>query len=176
MKTAILKPFFNNPDEKFHIREISKLTKINHTTIRKYLNNFTSENILKKTPGKPYPFFSANVHSKKYLNLKLFHNLEKLRTSKLIENLEKAYDYPVMVLFGSYAKSSDNLKSDIDIFILTTIKHEINLKTFEKVLERKINIHCFTEKEFKKAKVKNPELINSICNGITLSGQLEILK
>jgi len=172
----ILKPFFNKPHEKYHIREIAKIIKINHTTIRKYLNRLTNEKILKKKIDKPYPVFCADISSKKYLNFKLFFNLEKIRISKLVERLEDVYDYPVIVLFGSYAKASDDYKSDIDIFVLTDIKHNINLKLFEKMLERNISLHIFNERKFIKAKTKNPELINNVCNGITLSGQLEILK
>ena len=47
-----------------------------------------------------YLFYQL-ILSKKTLNLKLYYNLEKIRNSNLIEDLEKMYDLPIIVLFGS---------------------------------------------------------------------------
>ena len=52
-----------------------------------------------------YLFYQL-ILSKKTLNLKLYYNLEKIRNSNLIEDLEKMYDLPIIVLFGSYASPS----------------------------------------------------------------------
>ncbi len=173
---SILGLFFKMPSEGFHIREVARITQINHTTVRQFLNRFEKEGILQKVQSKPYPLFISNEKSKKYLNLKLFYNLEKLRMSNLIEALEKEYDLPVIILFGSYAKALDDHDSDIDICIITDIKKRFDRKSFEKILERHISLHFYTENEFKNATVSNPDLINSICNGLTLSGQIEVLR
>ena len=171
----ILKPFFENPNEQFQIRELSRLLKINHTTIRKYLLNMVKEDLIETKSGKPYDYFQAKI-TKKFLNLKLFFNLEKLRKSKLIEQIEKDYDYPKIILFGSYASATDDSQSDIDLFVLTEIKKERNYDKFEKSLNRKIAIHLFNNQKFNTAKTKNSELSNNIINGISLSGKLEIFK
>jgi len=174
-KIAILEPFFRSPNSNFHIREIAKLTKISHTTIGKYLKKLERGGYLITNPTKPYSTYRANTESKKYLNLKLYYNLEKIRESKLIEELEKNYSYPTIVLFGSYSKAIDDEKSDIDICIISEVKSELNLKSYENIIGRPISLHLFNNKRWKTAKQKNPNLINSICNGIVLSGQLEVL-
>lgn len=174
-KIAILEPFFKSPNANFHIREIAKLAKISHTTIAKYLKKLEKEQYLITSPTKPYSTYRANTASKKYLNLKLYCNLEKIRESKLVEELEKKYNYPTIVLFGSFAKAIDDEKSDIDICIISEAKSELDLKSYENIIGRPISLQLFNKKRWQEAKKKNPNLINSICNGIVLSGQLEVL-
>lgn len=173
-KLAILKYFFEDPLGEFHIREIARLLKITHMTVRSYLNEFVKEGLLNKKEPKIYVLYSANYNSRKFLNLKLYYNLERLREAKLIEALEEFYDYPVIILFGSYSTATNNKESDIDLFLLTNIEKEFNLDKYEKILNRKISLHKFNEKELKNMKIKNPELLNNITNGITLSGKLEV--
>jgi len=171
-KTNILKPFFENPNEEFQIRELSRLLKINHTTIRQYLLKLVNEELIEIKKGKPYDYFKAKIN-KKFLNLKLFFNLEKIRESNLIEQIERDYDYPTIILFGSYASATDDSRSDIDLFVLTEVKKDKDYSKFESKLNRKITIHLFSKNKFNSTKNKNVELLNNIVNGITLSGKLE---
>ncbi|HLC33078.1 MAG TPA: nucleotidyltransferase domain-containing protein [Candidatus Nanoarchaeia archaeon] len=175
IKMNILEPLFLNPQTGFLMREIAKTTKINHSTIRKYLNYYVREHILIQKNGKPYPLFTVNMESKKYLNLKLYFNLEQLRKSNIIEHLEKFFEYPPIVLFGSFSKGTDDEQSDIDICVITDIQREFNTKVYEKTLRRPVSIHQYSEKNWNRAKDKNKGLVNNIANGITLAGQLEVL-
>ncbi|MBI2632560.1 nucleotidyltransferase domain-containing protein, partial [Candidatus Pacearchaeota archaeon] len=113
--------------------------------------------------------------SKKTLNLKLYYNLEKIRTSHIIEEIEKLYDFPIIVLFGSFSSATDSIESDVDMCIISNIEKEFPIERYEKILNRKISLHIFTKNSFAKAKRLNKELINNICNGIVLSGELEVL-
>ena len=105
-KLNILKPFFEEPNREFHIRELSRILKINHTSIRQYLNKLTKEDFLEFLKGKVYSSYKAKIN-KKFLNLKLYDNLEKLRISEIVEDLEKKFDYPAIIVFGSYASAYD---------------------------------------------------------------------
>ena len=173
-KLTILKPFFEDPNRKFSIRELSRILKINHTTVRQYLNKLVKEGFLSPKKEGVY-FFYQLVLSKKAINLKLYHNLEKIRNSNLIEDLEKAYDLPVIVLFGSYALARDDTSSDIDICLISNVVKEFQIEKYEKSLNRKISLHKYSKDLWGKAKKSNPNLVNSICNGIVLSGELVIL-
>lgn len=170
----ILAPFFEDPEREFQMREIARITKINHTTIRKYLNQFLKFGYLKLKKEGIYPSYSSNSF-KQYLNLKLFYNLEKLRKSLLIENLEKEFSYPIIVLFGSYSKARDFLSSDVDLGVISEIKKEFSIKKYEKLLNRKIQLHFLNKKTINFMKQKNPELLNNMLNGIVLSGELELI-
>lgn len=172
---SILKWFFENPTGEYHIREIARLTKLNHMTIRKYLNNFVKEGLLIRKKSKLYISYSADFKDKKFLNLKIYYNLENLRKSELIEGLENFYDYPTIILFGSYANATNTKESDIDLCIISNIKKEFKLEEYENILNRKISLYLFNEQEFKNMKNKNLELLNNIYNGIKLSGKLGVI-
>ncbi len=173
-KLTILSEFFKDPQKAFSIRELARRIRINHTTVRQYLNKLVKENLIKKRKETTFDTFTSNI-SPQYLNLKLYYNLEKLRKSGFIEFLKKELDFPTIVLFGSYAKAHDTIDSDIDICLIASHKKELKLTHYESLLNRKINLHIFTKQEFNHAKQKNPELINNISNGIVLEGELEIL-
>ncbi|MBW2976524.1 ArsR family transcriptional regulator [Candidatus Woesearchaeota archaeon] len=173
-KLTILKAFFEDPNRRFSIRELSRILKINHTTVRQYLNRLVKENLLSSKKEGLYSFYQM-ILSKKALNLKLYYNLEKIRNSSLIEDLEKAYDLPVIVLFGSYASARDDTSSDIDICLISNVGKNFQIEKYEKRLNRKISLHKFGKDSWNKAKKLNPNLVNNICNGIVLSGELVIL-
>ena len=171
---TILKPFFEAPNRKYSIRQLSRTLKINHTTVRQHLNALVREGFLSLKKEGVYSFYSI-LMSKKTLNLKLYYNLEKVRKSALVEDLEKAYDLPVIVLFGSYATATDDEDSDIDICIVSNIKKEFKTEGYDKVLNRRVSLLRFSKDSWDSAKKSNQNLVNSICNGIVLSGELEIV-
>tara|TARA_Y100000310_G_scaffold342890_1_gene448080 strand:- start:418 stop:948 length:531 start_codon:yes stop_codon:yes gene_type:complete len=176
METIVntLGPFFENPNRDFYLREISRELKTNHTTVRKRLSKLLKENYIGHIPQKPFPKYRAII-SRKFLNLKLFYNLEKIRRSKIIEEIEKILDFPTVVLFGSYSKAEDDERSDIDLFILSESNKEVKVEKFETLLNRKVELFVYDRKQFSKLKGRNPELINSIINGVVLSGQFEVI-
>lgn len=174
IKITILKPFMGDPNKKFSIRELSRILKINHTTVRQYLSKLAKEEYLTYTKDRIYSYYQLNP-IKKTLNLKLYYNLEKLRESSIIEDLEKNYDLPTIILFGSYASATDDLSSDVDICIITNVRKEFFTEKYEKKLNRKVSIHKFNKEDWEKLKKTNPNLINNICNGIVLSGELVII-
>ncbi|PIN75334.1 hypothetical protein COV18_04055 [Candidatus Woesearchaeota archaeon CG10_big_fil_rev_8_21_14_0_10_37_12] len=171
---GILKSFFESPNQGFLIRELAKKTIINHTTVRKYILYYLKEGVLVQKKGKPYSVFLANQESKKYKNIKLYYNLELLRMSEIVECLEKVYEYPPIILFGSFARAEDDKNSDVDFCIISNISKKLNLNEYEKKIGKQLSIHQFTKKQWETAKKKNKELVNNIVNGMTLSGQLEV--
>ncbi|MCK5624426.1 nucleotidyltransferase domain-containing protein [Candidatus Pacearchaeota archaeon] len=173
-KINILKEFFEDPNKEFHIRELARILKTNHTKIRNHLNNLVKKNYLEKREDRTYTLYKAKIN-KQFSNLKLYYNLEKLRNSKIIENLEEFYNLPTIILFGSYSKAIDDKKSDIDIFIISNIKEKFKTEKYEKYLKKEISIFLHTKKEFEKLKQNSKELINSVANGIILSGQFEVI-
>ena len=68
-KLAILQYFFEDPAREFHIREIARLTRINHMTARTYLNRLQQESYLVKKEAKLYTAYSAS-QNKQFMNIK----------------------------------------------------------------------------------------------------------
>ena len=74
-----------------------------------------------------------------------------------------------IILFGSYSRGEDTVNSDIDIAIIGRKEKDVNLKRFEKILERKITINFYSS--FKSI---HTHLKENIFNGIVLAGGVEL--
>ena len=103
------------------------------------------------------------------VQLKRAENLILMYEAQLSEFLEEELPGATIILFGSYSRGDDTISSDIDIAIIGRKKEPISLKNFERLLERKIILNFYPSlKEIHK------ELKENICNGIVLSGGIEL--
>ncbi len=174
LNTAILQPFFVRPRTPVLMRELARLANVSHTTARKYVLHYVQERILVAKKSTPYPVYVANLDSARFTTLKLYFTLDLMHTTGLLSFLEHTYSYAPIILFGSAAKGIDDEQSDIDVCIISRATPQVKLSTYEKKLNRPISIHHFTPQQWSSAIHKNPELVNNIINGITLSGQVEV--
>ncbi|MBI2558890.1 nucleotidyltransferase domain-containing protein [Candidatus Woesearchaeota archaeon] len=175
-KIGILKPFFEESNREFHIRELARVLQINQMTAKKYLEQLKKEGFLLETESKYVKNYKADIENEKFREYKRFFNMQNLIDSGLISLLDREFAYPAIVAFGSFEKGEDSINSDIDIFILSETKKELNLEQFEKKLKRKVQLHVFSEKEYEKLKKNNPHLVNNIANGRVLRGHFYVLK
>jgi len=117
-------------------------------------------------------FYTADRTNKNYLLEKKLNNTRLLFQSGLIQYLNQELSNPPIILFGSYAKGEDIEDSDIDLYIETLSKKTLELKRFENILKRKLQI--FRYKNLKV--IDNNHLANNIINGITVNNYVEIFK
>lgn len=172
----LLNIFFENPTKKFQLRELARISKISTTGVKSAILELLNAELIIKTKEKKYEFYEANRNGMNYKSFKKFFNIRMLDESNVIDYLEKQLDYPEAIfLFGSAARGEDVERSDIDIFVLTSKKKEIDLKKYRKILKREIKLIVMDKEEFERSKQKNPELINNIVNGINLKGFLEVV-
>ena len=174
----ILKYFFDEPNREFHLRELAKISKIAPTSMGNYLNKFSKEALIEKKRERNFVLYRAKTENMIFKEMKRHYNIIQILKSGLIEYINEELNFPeVIILFGSYAKA-ENFKgeSDIDLFVLSESKKQLDLKKHEKYLNAGIHPFIITKKEFESMKKKNKNLINNVINGIRLSGFLEVLK
>jgi predicted nucleotidyltransferase len=162
--------FLLNPTSRLRIRQIERATKTALPSIIRYVKELQEEGILKKENISEISFYLADRSSKDYILEKKLFNIKSL--SELISFLVDKYHNSPMIVFGSYSKGEDIEGSDIDIYIQSPKKENVNLEKFEKILQREIQI--FKYKDIND--IKNKNLINNIMNGITLNGFVEVVK
>ena len=171
----ILPYFFKEPEKEFYVRQISKLLKNSPTTISKYLKKLEQDGVLKSERKLNHLIFKANTENEKFRRLKTDYNLNLVHESGFVEYLAEEFNHPeVIILFGSFSKGENIKKSDIDIFILSQLKKDINLKKFEERMGYKIQLFINSKKDVEKMKVKNRELLNNIINGKIIYGFWEV--
>jgi len=134
-KLDILKLLIERQEERFSIRKISKLRKINYKSAYNAVKKLEKEGIitLQKTGNTTICLFNRafneSVFAVEYERRKdLFRNKE----FKVMHNGLSKLNIPVIaVLFGSYAKGMQNKHSDIDLLIVAEnaepVKQQISL-------------------------------------------------
>ncbi len=166
----ILKLFFENPTRRFSVREMARKIKISPATASKKLKYLARKGILKKEEIKNIKYFYANLDSELYRDMKVFYNIRKIKDSGLIEELNRFYLKPTIVLFGSAAFGLDTEKSDIDLLVISErVERFDKAEKYEKKINRKLQI--FVVKKLKE--LRNKHLINNILNGIVLQGEIK---
>lgn len=162
-----LKPFFEDCYRRINVREYSRLTKISPPTASKMLLEFSKEGLLLIEKDRNYIFYYANKSSKTFLELSRMY--WRFRLKELISFLNQNLTNPSIILFGSLSKAEVKEDSDIDLCIIGH-KKELNLKSFENVLKRKIQLFFFSSIK----DIKNRELANNIINGYVMEGRLKL--
>ncbi len=166
--------FFDEPTKLHYLIEISKKSKLAHTSAKNHLTSLKKEGIIKeiveKRGKRNFPSYKANLESQSYKQEKKIYNLSKLCDSELLSYLRDTFMPKAIILFGSYSHGEDIEESDIDIFIESK-KQDLDLNKFENIFKRKIELH-FNENFNNYPK----ELKNNIINGDILYGYLEVFK
>lgn len=157
----ILELIFENPNKGFTIREISKETKVASASVQRYIESMRKDRLIDEKNK-----FIDNRYNK---FIKTFFLIEKLFKIGLIDHLNKELTPSAIVLFGGGRKGEYDKESDIDLFIETTKKKEVNLVQFGKKIGHEIQL--FTEKDIKDLP---DNLLNNVINGIKLEGYLKI--
>jgi len=160
-KEKILELYFENPGKDFTIREIAKLARLPRSTVHKYLNELKKENLIDKDN---FPIDSMFFKTKK-----INYFIERIVESGLVDEIITKLNPSCIILFGSIRKGDSNQESDVDLFIETSIKKEIDFSDFEKKLKHKIQL--FTEKNINNL---HNNLFNNIVNGIKLYGSFKV--
>ena len=125
----VLAVFFENPSKlDFHLRELSRITKLSMPTIISTTDKLAKEHLIIKFKGMVMTIVQAYRDNEKFTRYKLLHNLKKIYESEIIEFLSEKYHHPkAIILFGSFSRGEDIERSDIDIAIL--IKKKIKFRS-----------------------------------------------
>src|SRR3989344_2425774 len=159
----ILKVFFESPNKGFNVREIARILKIAPATASSKLKKFANRGLLKEKSERNLLIYRANLEKEEYRDLKVYYNIRKIKESGLIEELNKFYIKPSIILFGSASFGLDTEDSDIDLVVLSEKDKEFtNVGKYEKSINRRLQL--FIIKDIKN--LKNEHLINNVLNGI----------
>lgn len=172
IKEKIKEYFFINPTAKLRVREIERTLKLPLPSVIRYCKELEKEGILVTQKTGNVIFYTANRGNEKFIIEKKLFNLKSIYVSGLVDFLRFELSNPPIIVFGSYAKGEDTQNSDIDLYIETPSKKEINLEKFEKILKREIQIFRYKSID----EIKNIHLINNILNGVILNNYIEVFK
>lgn len=171
LRENILRLLFIKAGSMLNARRIAENLGVSQPAVSKALPLLEKENLIKMDKDKESGRFSiqANRENNRVMQLKRVDNLKLIYESGLADFLEKEFAGATIVLFGSFSRGDDIIKSDIDIAVIGRKDKLINLENFEKILERRININFY--ESFKNI---HKNLKENLFNGIILYGGVEL--
>ncbi|MBI4171111.1 MAG: nucleotidyltransferase domain-containing protein [Candidatus Aenigmarchaeota archaeon] len=159
----------------FHLREVARLSGLSTTAAKARLKQLEKHEIITSEKKKNLIIFKTR-DTEEYREAKKLYNIQIIKNSGLLKYIGNRFRHPeAVVLFGSVARGEDTEKSDVDIFVLSSVKNEPDFSDFERKIGKKISVIVMTPKEFGEAKKKSPEFVNNTVNGIILEGYLKVL-
>jgi predicted nucleotidyltransferase len=170
LQSEIFKLLCIKAGEKLNQRQISILLKVSPTAIANSLPLLEKEELItkEKQKGMNLIWIGLNRSNKKIIQLKRVENLKTIYESGLISFLEEEFPSAAIILFGSYSRGDDTIKSDIDIAIIGNKEKKVDLKEYEQKFEKEIIINFYNS-----INKVHKELKENLCNGIILSGGIE---
>ncbi len=171
-----------HPDGHYHVREIARLTNTAAGTLHRELSKLAKAKVLLRELSGNQVYYQANRNFPIYMELVSI--LKK--TSGLVDVLFDALaplaeKIEVAFVFGSVAKGTENLGSDIDVLIIGDIDFtEIvaALYAVQARLGREINPKVYSRKQWKECLQKQEPLIKEILNNpkLFIIGDLHALR
>ena len=171
LQQDILRLLFLRFGETLNQRAISKKINVSATAVMKALPEMQKQNLILIKKDKESKRLSIEINGENNLliQLKRAENLKLVCCSGLSEFLENNFLGATIILFGSYSRGEDTIKSDIDIAIIGRKEKKISLEKFENELQREIRINFY--ESFKRIE---ENLKNNLLNGIILSGSVQL--
>lgn len=151
--------------EKLSQSAIAELSNATPQGVAKALRTLTELNLATVERDPRLNLNRASLHAEA-IPYKRAENLLQLAESGLIEALTRANPAATVVLFGSYSRGEDTMRSDIDIAIIGPSR-EPRVAAFEPKLFREISINRYESFEH-----IHDQLRESLCNGIVLAGSI----
>jgi|SRR3989344_4770650 len=165
----ILELMAETPGRDYTRQELKELTGLGNEPLSDALKRLVFAEILIKYDNKKrnakYGLITANSFTKKILDFikseREYWKMTSYDTLTLLneftrKSLEKTSFIKKLILFGSVARKTSTIHSDIDIAIITKEKNtrqELSItgiiQDLERKFNRKIQLHYFTEEQFK---------------------------
>ena len=174
-RVKILELLMFDPLSEFHLREISRRTKVSAPYVKKELAQLKKINLVKETAQGNMKLYRINRDSPIIEDIKrIFLKTDSLG-GLLSKELSELGKIDHALIYGSFARGDETEKSDIDLLVIGRIDEEKLVSiigSVEKRIGREVNYILWTADEFKKRAVKRHSLLLDIIDKpfITLIG------
>ena len=165
IRINILKLFIFNPKKEYYVREIERLIDEAFDPVRRELIRLESTGLLKSRISGRQKYYSIDsTHT-------LFPEVKSmiLKTVGIGDTLKSAIghrnDIQAAFIYGSYAKNTADLESDIDLFVIGNILsrdlQEI-ISGIESQTKREINPTVYSAQDFQEKRKKKNHFISNV--------------
>lgn len=160
----VLNFLLDYPGKEFVEKEVQKAVRISKSGTNYALKELVHANFLYRIRKGKQCLYSLNYKNLVIKRLKITKVIMQIQ--RLLSSLRKLSSK--VILFGSSAHGEDGADSDIDLFIVTHSKVEIEEKIKKFRLKRKIQPVFRTELEYTELKQTDPVFYEQVSRGIVL--------
>jgi predicted nucleotidyltransferase len=164
-RVKILELLIFDPLSDFHLREISRRTKVSAPYVKKELAQLRKINLVKETVRGNLKLYRINKDSPIIEDIKrIFLKTDSLGCF-LSEKLSELGKIDYALIYGSFARGEETENSDIDLLIIGTVDEEkliTVIGNIEKKIAREVNYILWTADEFEKRARKRHNLLLDI--------------
>lgn len=172
IRADIMSLLFNNPEEKFYVREIARLVNKNPSGVKRELDKLENMDLVLSEKEGNLKYFTVNKNSPLFPELKGLI-AKSLGVPGALKSVLNASDAKTAFIYGPYVDNT-NLPS-LDLFVVSDSDHI--RKTFddiEKRFGRGINLTLMSLSDYKSKKKSGERNLKKLLNAkkILLMGRL----
>ncbi|MEK7775109.1 MAG: nucleotidyltransferase domain-containing protein [Candidatus Zixiibacteriota bacterium] len=165
-KRKLLALFFLNPGQQYYFSEVARLTATRQGGVQRELSTLTAAGILDVEMRGRQKFYSVNRKNPIFQDLrnivfKTFGVVGQIK--EVLEPFKKKIR--VAFVYGSFAKGEETPGSDLDLFVIGSIRlDEIvsALSSVETAIGREINPTLFSQSEFRSKLAQKNHFLKSV--------------
>jgi predicted nucleotidyltransferase len=167
-RAELLGLFFNNPDDKFYLREIARHIGKDAAGIKRELDNLVRIGLLAKEKRGVQKYYFANKNSPIFSEMKGLIFKTTGAQGAMKASLSRLKGVQAAFIYGSYAKGTEKEDSNINLMVIGQVNiTELNdvVVSLEEKLKREIDYLAFDEQEYRKRKDAKDPFIREIVKG-----------
>lgn len=157
---------FLRPDEKFHVRQLERMTGVSAGSLHRELKAMAESGLLLREKIGNQVFYQANIYCSIYEELAAIFRKTVGLTSLLQDALSDLGDkIQIAFVFGSMASGRQNAGSDLDICVLggvSMLEVVRALSPVQETLQREINPVVMTPKKFSDLSRRNDRFVTRV--------------
>ncbi len=167
-RAELLGLFFNNPDDRFYLREIARHIGKDAAGIKRELDNLVKIGLLGKEKRGVQKYYFANKNSPIFAEMKGLIFKTTGAQGAMKTSLSRLKGVQAAFIYGSYAKGSEKEDSNINLMVIGQANiTELNdmVMGLEEKLKRDIDYLVFDEQEYRKRKESKDPFIRELLKG-----------
>jgi len=167
-RAELLGLFFNNPDDRFYLREIARHIGKDAAGIKRELDNLVKMGLLSREKRGVQKYYFVNKTSPIFSEMKglIFKTTGVQGAMKT--SLSRLKGVKTAFIYGSYARGSEKEDSNINLMVIGQANiTELNdmVMSLEEKLKRDIDYLVFDEQEYRKRKEMKDHFIRELLKG-----------
>lgn len=175
----ILSLLFAHPGEEYYLSEIGEILEKRPGVFQRGINALQKEGIIKSRKRGNQRLFLINTEYALFSEVQSIVNKTCGAEGALRNFVNGTTEITTALIFGSYAKNALNIRSDIDLLLVTKrvkIDDKIisKLSEIERKIQREINYKIYVNKEFQRKMAAGDPFLKEILNDkyILLKGKI----